>query len=229
MLPEAKLAQKKRRGGLLPLAGRVGLPALLSLGYYLYIRPRLNEAGTQPGEAERKLPGDDLIPVTNFQTTRAIDIEAPVETVWMWLAQIGRDKSGYYGLDNLTNGGMPSVSYIRQDLPAPQIGNELDGGYRILDLKEGNCLIYGAFDLPTPTGQPMERTTALIVEKRITGTARLIIRTRGYAYGMLGRLYVLPFEIIDYLDTQAVLKNIKERAEMTQTLTTPVKTTVGAV
>lgn len=223
------MAQKKRRGGLFPLVGRVGLPALLSIGYYLYIRPRLNESGTQPGEAERKLPGDDLIPVTNFQTTRAIDIETSVETVWAWLAQVGRDKSGYYGLDSLTNNGMPSISYIRQDLPAPQIGNELDGGYRILDLKEGNFLIYGAFDLPTPTGQPMERTTALIVEKRITGTARLIIRTRGYAYGLLGKLYVLAFELMDYLDAQTMLKNIKERSEMMQSLSVPTKTPVSTV
>jgi hypothetical protein len=199
------------------------------MGYYLYIRPKLNEAGTQPGEAERKLPGDDLIPVTNFQTTRAIDIETSVETVWAWLAQIGRDQSGYYGLDNLTNGSMPSVSYIRRDLPPPQIGNEMDGGYRILDLKEGNYLIYGAFDLPTPTGQPMERTTALVVEKRITGTARLIIRTRGYAYGLLGKLYVLLFELQDYFNAQAMLNNIKERSEMMQALTAPVKAPVNTI
>lgn len=223
------MTEQSRGGGWFAALLRLGVPALLGTAYYFIVRPKMNVAGTQPDEPARKLPGDDLIPVTNFQTTHAIDIETPVESVWPWLAQIGRDNSGYYGVDNLSNRGLPSVSYLRQDLPAPQIGNAMDGGYRLLDLSENHFIVYGAFDLPTPMGQPMERTTLLYLEKRITGTARLIVRTRGYVYGTLGKLWVLGFEATDYLETQAMLRNIKERAEMMQTLGSTVRPPVRAV
>jgi hypothetical protein len=42
------------------------------------------------------LPGDELVPNAAGQTTRAVTIEAPVEAVWSWLAQIGRDRGGFY-------------------------------------------------------------------------------------------------------------------------------------
>lgn len=217
------MAKQKSQGGFFVSLTRLVVAALAGTGYYLVVRPRLNVAGTLPGEATQKLPGDELIPVTNFETTRAIDIEASVETVWAWIAQIGRDNSGYYGLDSLTNRGIPSVSYLRQDLPAPQIGNQLDGGYRLLEVQENEFLVYGAFDLPTPFGQPMERTTLLLVEKRITGTARLIVRTRAYVYGTFAKAYVSLLEVLDYLDTKQMLTNIKERAEMMQKLSRPIE------
>jgi hypothetical protein len=224
-LEDRNLAKQKSQGGggFFASLTRLVVAGLAGTAYYYVVRPKLNAAGTLPGEATRKFPGDDLIPVTNFETTRAIDIEAPVDVVWSWIAQIGRDKSGYYGLDSLSNNGIPSVSYLRQDLPAPQVGNELDGGYRLLDLNENEFLVYGAFDLPTPIGQPMERTTLLLIEKRITGTARLIIRTRAYVYGTFAKLYVLLLEVLDYLDAQAMLKNTKERAEMMQKLSRPIE------
>jgi hypothetical protein len=217
------LTNHTRSSSALSSLARLGSLVALGAGYYFLARPRLNTAGTKEGEPTRKLPGDDLIPVTNFQSTHAIDIETPVEAVWPWIAQIGRDNSGYYGIDSVSNRGLPSVSYLRQDLSTPQVGNPMDGGFRILDLHENQYLVYGAFDLPTPMGQPMERTTALYLEQRITGTARLIIRTRGYAYGTLGKLWVLAFEVLDYLETLMMLRNLKERAEMMQALTKSVK------
>jgi hypothetical protein len=97
----------------------------------------------------------------------------------------------------------------------------MDGGLRILEVADNHYLLYGAFDLPTPTGQPMERTTLVLLEKRVDGNARLIIRTRGYAYGSLGKLWVTLFEVLDYLNTQAQLKNIKERVEMVAQVVKP--------
>src|SRR5258708_25985247 len=110
-------------------------------------------AGTVPGEVEGKLRGDDLIESPYFQVTHAIDIDAPPEIVWRWIAQIGRDGSGYYGLDGLTNQGVPSVAYLRQDLPAPQSGEAMDSGYRILSVEPEHLLLYGSFELPTIAGE----------------------------------------------------------------------------
>jgi len=190
---------------------RVALP-LLGTVYYLYIRPQMLRAGTLPGEAERQLPGDDLIASPNFQVTHAIDIDATPEIVWPWIAQIGRDGSGYYGLDGLTNQGVPSVAYLRQDLPAPQSGETMDRGYRILSVEPGHLLLYGNFELPTLGGETMERTTLLLLEGRDNHT-RLVLRTRGYTYGALGPFLNLCYEVFDFFLSSDQLQGIRQRAE----------------
>ena len=42
------------------------------------------------------LPGDELVAADLPRTTRALTIDAPVEMVWPWLAQIGEDRGGFY-------------------------------------------------------------------------------------------------------------------------------------
>jgi hypothetical protein len=190
-----------------------GLPAALGLGYYFFLRPQMLKAGTRLGESQRRLPGDDVIAVPNFQATRAIDIDAPLEAVWMWIAQMGRERTGFYGVDSLTNRGIPSAAYIRQDLPAPQPGMAMDDGYRILDVEPNRLLLYGGFDLPTPTGGTLERTTLMLLERRRDGSTRLLSRSRGYTYGALGPFYNLVYEMLDYFNGTAQLENIRQRAE----------------
>jgi hypothetical protein len=196
----------------LPAFLRIGLP-LFGAAYYFYLRPQMLKAGTRSGEALRELPGDELIPAPNFQVTRAIDINAPPEMVWPWVAQLGRDGSGFYGLDSLTNQGVPSVAYLRQDLPVPQAGSALDAGYRLLSVEPDHFLIYGAFDLPTLLGETMERTTLILLEPAASHGTRLLVRTRGYTYSALGPLYNLFYEVFDYFQSMAQLDNIRQRAE----------------
>src|SRR5262245_23370427 len=119
----------------------------LGAAYYFFVRPQLLKAGTRLGESQRRLPGDDLIAEPNFQMTRAVDIDAPPEAVWPWIAQMGRERSGFYGLDNLSNQGIPSISYLRPELPVPQAGMALDDGYRVFDVEPNRFLLYGSFDL----------------------------------------------------------------------------------
>ena len=52
--------------------------------------------GATDDEVASELPGDELIAATTARTTRAITIDAPVEDVWPWLAQIGEDRGGFY-------------------------------------------------------------------------------------------------------------------------------------
>jgi hypothetical protein len=189
--------------------------------YYFFLRPQLLKAGTRLGESQRRLSGDDLIAEPNFQMTRAVDIDAPPEAVWPWIAQMGRERSGFYGLDNLSNQGIPSIAYLRPDLPVPQPGMALDEGYRVFDVEPNRSLLYGSFDLPTPIGSPAERTTLMLLERRRDGGTRLLVRTRGYTYGALGPLYNLIYEIVDFFDTTAQLENIRQRAETMAHLRAP--------
>jgi hypothetical protein len=192
---------------------RTGLLAGLGAVYYFFLRPQMLKAGTRLGESQRRLRGDDLIVEPNYQVTRAIDIDAPPEAVWPWIAQMGRERSGFYGLDSISNQGIPSIAYLRQDLPVPQPGMVMDEGHRIIDMEPNRFMLYGSFDLPTPIGSPAERTILMQLDRRQDSGTRLLMRSRGYTYGTLGPLYNLIYEVIDFFNTTAQLENIRQRAE----------------
>ena len=86
------------------------------------------------------MPGDELIPQPNHQTTHAVNIDAPPEALWPWIAQMGRERTGYYNLDAIDNHGIPSVNFIRQDVRAPEVGMEMDGGFQIMELETNRPL-----------------------------------------------------------------------------------------
>jgi hypothetical protein len=194
---------------------------VLGAAYYFWVRPRMLKVGAQERDIQGVFPGDELIQTPNFQAVRAIEIDAPVSTVWDWIAQIGRNGTGFYGIDTLSNRGTPSAAYIRTDLAAPQPGMPLDNGYRILSIEPEHILLYGGFDLPAPLGELMERTTLFILGSVTATQTRLVLRTRGFAYGVLGSTYNLYYEMIDYLNSMAQLRNIKQRAEMLAKLQKP--------
>jgi hypothetical protein len=199
---------------------RLGLP-VLGAAYYFLLRPRLLTAGAQESDIVGTFPGDDLIQSPNFQAVRAVEIDAPPSIVWAWLAQMGRSGTGFYGIDTVTNRRVPSAAYVRTDLSAPEPGMALDNGYRILSIEPERLFLYGGFDLPAPLGELMERTTLFILEPVATDKTRLVLRTRGYAYGLLGSTYNLYYEMVDYLNSMAQLRNIKQRAEMLAKLQKP--------
>jgi hypothetical protein len=71
--------------------------------YGLAICPWQRRWGTTRAEARRPLPGDALVPRPDYETTRAITIEAPPEAVWPWLVQLGQGRGGFYSYDWLEN------------------------------------------------------------------------------------------------------------------------------
>jgi hypothetical protein len=57
--------------------------------------------GIDPSETTKRLPGDDIVPVTTAIETRGITIDAPPEAVWPWLVQMGYGRAGWYSYDQL--------------------------------------------------------------------------------------------------------------------------------
>ena len=192
------------------------------LFYFFFVRPQLLRWGTRLGESQRRLPGDDLIPAPNSQATRAIDIDAPVEAVWPWLAQMGRDRTGWYGLDLLFNNGIPSATYLRRDLAEPTVGMALDLGLRVLAVEKKRLLLIGGFELPNPLGTSTDATTLFYLERKSDGGTRLLVRRRAFAYGVVGKLYSLAHEPLDFVMVYQQLKAIKSHAETMAHLQIPV-------
>jgi hypothetical protein len=73
--------------------------------------------GAEPAEVNAPMPGDEILPLAQFQATRAITIAAPPAEVWPWLVQVGFGRAGFYSYDLLDNLGRPSATTL---LPAWQ-------------------------------------------------------------------------------------------------------------
>jgi hypothetical protein len=60
----------------------------------------LHELGRRWGatseEVARPMPGDEIVPHAQVQTTHAITIDAGPERVWPWLVQMGYHRAGWY-------------------------------------------------------------------------------------------------------------------------------------
>jgi len=187
----------------------------------MFLRPQMLKWGTRLGEAQRRLPGDDIIPRPNFRMTHAIDIDAPPESLWPWLAQMGRERSGYYGMDVLMNYGIPSVTFLRQDLEPPAVGDEMDGGYHIMELEPVRKLLFGGFSLRRSFGVTEDVTLLYLIERRSDGSTRLIARRRAYVYGALAPLYNLLAEVLTFFMFRQQLKTLKAHATSMAYLQTP--------
>jgi hypothetical protein len=205
---EKTLKTKNTSSGLPVVLGAASLAA-----YYFFARPQLLKWGTQLGESQRRLPGDEIIPKPNVQSTYAINIDAPPEAVWPWLAQMGRERTGYYGLDLLTNAGLSSVTFVRQDLPAPAIGMEMDGGFHIMALEPQRQFLFGGFNLQQEFGIIRDITILYLLERRRDGSTRLLTRHRAFSYGLLGALYNLVYEGLYFAAAIQQFQFLKQHAE----------------
>ena len=74
--------------------------------------------GLDEATAERSYPGDELVPSPSWDWTHGIDIDAPVEAVWPWVAQIGADRAGFYSyqwLENVVGCGVRNAERIHPE------------------------------------------------------------------------------------------------------------------
>jgi hypothetical protein len=95
------------------------LPVLLTAPLY---RRRHLHWGATPAEVDLCLPGDALLPRSQYRSTRAITIDARADAVWPWLVQVGCLRAGWYSNDLLDNLGRPSATTIVPSLQHLEVG-----------------------------------------------------------------------------------------------------------
>ncbi|GAA4605152.1 hypothetical protein BJY16_005272 [Actinoplanes octamycinicus] len=110
----------------------VGAAALLTAAAYSPpARHWYLSHGATTGEAAEPLPGDELIPAPQLQSTRAITIGVAPEAVWPWLVQMGSGRAGAYTYDwieNLFGLDMHSSDVILPQFQDLAAGDELPLG-----------------------------------------------------------------------------------------------------
>ncbi|MFN8597993.1 MAG: SRPBCC family protein [Anaerolineae bacterium] len=197
--------------------------------YFMVIRPWHLKWGATPAEVDRALPGDELIPEAKINATHAITIDAPLDRVWPWIAQIGQGRGGFYSYEFIEDAmglNIHNVDEILPDLPAPQVGDRLmlsdDFGvpYVVVDapralVVHGDTRTGGGNALRLRAGDHVAVTWGWYLEPIDAHTTRLIERWRAdYGPGLLNTLgYRLLMEPGAFIMQRKMLLGIKARAE----------------
>jgi type III secretion system FlhB-like substrate exporter len=110
---------------LLAVLGAAGAIATL---YRRVLRTRHLTWGTKADEAQRALPGDELMPAARVVATRAVEIDAPPAAVWPWLVQMGPGRAGAYTYDWIERRLGIDIRNVRRIVPELQqlaVGDEI--------------------------------------------------------------------------------------------------------
>jgi hypothetical protein len=66
----------------------------------------LNRLGSRRGatndEVRQPIAGDELVPEAMLETTHGVTINAPAESIWPWLLQVGYHRGGWYADSKIT-------------------------------------------------------------------------------------------------------------------------------
>ena len=96
--------------------------------YFAWLREYQMNWGATAEDVSRYMAGDELRENPGLNATRAIEINASPEEIWPWIVQMGQTRAGFYGFDNLDNGGIPSANIILPEYQDLQAGDSIPGG-----------------------------------------------------------------------------------------------------
>ena len=192
-----------------PLA-LAGLLAAAAVAYSRLRQPILTWGATKE-EAASTLPGDELLEDADGVSTRAIDIDAPAEAVWPWLAQMGPSPRGgaytYDWIENLMGLHMHSADEILEEFQHPQIGDTIGFGanrMRLERMEPAGVLAWRS--------QDGNWVWSFVLEHR-EGSTRLISRNRFRLPSLSARLGMVPMGPASLVMQRKMLIGIKQRAE----------------
>jgi len=189
----------------------VGAPLCLLVWVVIWTRRAMRWGATR-AEIASACTGDDWfegVPGTRVRMTRAVSIEAPPETVWLWLAQNGRG-AGWYSHDRVDNGGRASARHIIGWIPEPCVGDAAAIGY-LRHLEPGRELVWWAPDDPFLGARTWSAWSYRVVPQG--DGSRLSMRVDVAAAGATRILVVLLLPLIDAIMAMRQLRELKGRAE----------------
>jgi hypothetical protein len=200
---------------------RVGVTAIGgAAAYVLLARGRQLRWGAADDEADRSLPGDDLIPHADLSATRAIAVRASADQVWPWIAQLGQGRGGFYSydlLENLAGCDIHSADHIIPEWQEIRVGDEVklapQVALEVAALEPTRALVLRGGVPMGNTPPPYDFSWAFVLCEQPCGKTRLLVRER-YGYTTWwAPLLVEPVQVVSFLMTQKMLRGIRNRAE----------------
>jgi hypothetical protein len=188
--------------------------------YILAIRPWQLGWGATGEERDATLAGDDLIPNPDLVATRAITVHAGADQVWLWIAQLGQGRGGFYSydaLENLVGCDIHSADRVVPEWQDIKVGDQVklhpEVGLGVAVVGQGSALVLrGGVPMGT-VPPPYDCTWAFVVREQPDGTTRLLARER-YVYTQRWAGFVVePVAVVAFVMTQRMLRGIRDRAE----------------
>ena len=188
-----------------------GLALVLGVVYARFVRDPILTWGATEEEAAARLAGDELLEAANGVATRAIDIDAPADAVWPWIAQMGPAPRGgaytYDWIENLMGLNMHSADEVLLDYQDPKIGDTIRYGkntMRIERVESERVLAWRSED---------DNWVWTFVLEPQGDSTRLISRNRFRLPTLAARVGMVPMEPASLVMERKMLRGVKERAE----------------
>ena len=202
---------------------------IVGLGAYRVAR----RSGVTDVDLTRHLPGDNLIEEPQLVMDRAAIFQAPAETMWPWLVQLGKDRGGWYvpaWLERFTGrtqlSGIHRIEDQFQRLATGDFVPDYGPGtplFKVITFEPTRCLVYLSIrqpsanwtwpqpEIPSPTNV-LALSWMLLLEETVPGQSRFYIRLRGKRQGQrasLGLFLIAGW--IDYLTIALLFAGLKQR------------------
>ncbi len=187
--------------------------------YRAHVRPWLYTWGATEPEIAAVLPGDELVATGVPRTTRAVTIDAPIGSVWPWLAQIGEDRAGFYSyslLERAVGANVHNAKCIHPEWQDLSVGDTVwlahrygDAGRQVVAAVEPEAyLVLVSPDDFARLQRGQKINGAWAFHLRRTGSwTRLLVRSSG---GPAGHA---PFDIAHFVMEQKMLRGIRDRVQ----------------
>ena len=199
----------------------IGAVCLLYVTAVVVMHPVYLTWGTTPAERAMALPGDPSVSGARYRVDHGITIQAPADSIWPWLIQLGQDRGGFYShawLERLFGVEVTNADRIHPEWQVLAQGDFVratqreylggrfgDLGWRVSEFVPGRALVldkWGAFVL-----QPID-----------ANNTRFLIRARGDGAPslpgvFLGPLGVFVFEPAHFIMQRKMMSGIRDRAE----------------
>lgn len=180
--------------------------------YIFLIRPWHLHWGAKVQEVKMILPGDEIVSKPDFNATRGISIHATADNIWKWIIQIGSKRAGWYSIDWMDNGGIPSSNKILPEFQHIETGQfipftpDQKNGMWVSDFRENEYILW--------TDKKGMATWLWYIYIDSDNNTRLLTRLRTkYVWKGFWIIYYLIYDFGDIVMMSRCMKGIKKRAE----------------
>ena len=211
-------------GGWVKAARAASIGLMLYTGTVIALRPWYSSWGTTRSERQMVMIGDPPIGKSHYRIDHAITIDAPVDSIWPWMVQIGQDRGGFYSYDWLERAFGADIRNADVIVPAWQtreVGDTIHAVQRdYLNGAFNRTLAWRISELVPGRAMVLEKWGAFVIEPIDEHRTRLHIRTRGDGTPSVSGIALSPISLLTlepahFIMERGMMLGIKRRAEST--------------